>query len=81
MSTFNDRLDDIFSEHVAEPKTLPQDAASVRIRAEFTEKCPRCHGTGRFVGYTGRTLGDCFICSGTGYRSFKTAPKARQRGF
>ena len=75
----NDRFDDIFGEHVAEPKALPQDAASVR--AEFTEKCPRCHGTGRFVGHTGRTLGDCFICSGTGYRSFKTAPKARQRGF
>ena len=80
----NDRHDDIFGDNLAEPtfakpKTLPQDAASVR--AEFTEKCPRCHGTGRFVGYTGRTLGDCFICSGTGYRSFKTAPKARQRGF
>ena len=81
----NDRLDDIFGDNLADatfgkPKTLPQDAASVRIRAsapEFAERCPKCRGTGRFTSYTGRPLGECFACKGKGSKTFKTAPEAR----
>ena len=66
----NDRLDDIFGDDLAnvpfgEPKALPQDAASVRIREttpEFAERCPKCRGTGRFISYSGRPLGECFAC-------------------
>jgi len=29
-------------------------------------KCRKCKGTGKFIGYTGRTLGDCFACNGKG---------------
>jgi len=74
-------LDDIFGDDLAAtPKTLPQDAASVRIRAatpEFAERCPKCRGTGSFTGYSGRALGECFACKGRGSKTFKTAPEAR----
>lgn len=29
-------------------------------------RCDKCRGSGRFVGYTGRVLGDCFACKGKG---------------
>jgi len=78
----NDRIDDIFGDDLvaAAPKALPQDAASVRIRAatpEFAERCPKCRGTGRFVSYSGRALGECFACKGRGSKTFKTTPEAR----
>jgi hypothetical protein len=78
----NDRLDDIFGEDLvaAEPKTLPQDAASVRIREttpDFAERCPKCRGTGRFISYSGRALGECFACKGKGSKTFKTSPETR----
>lgn len=28
--------------------------------------CPKCNGTGRFVSYSGRVLGNCFKCDGSG---------------
>src|ERR1700721_1380317 len=28
--------------------------------------CGKCHGRGNFVGYTGRVVGKCFACEGTG---------------
>ena len=64
------------------PRALPTDAASVRIREQtpvFAEQCPKCRGTGSFVGYTGRRLGQCFACKGAGKRTFKTAPEVRAR--
>lgn len=84
---FNDRLDDIFGDNLADPtfatpKRLPQDAASVRIREtvpQFAETCPKCRGTGRFVGCTGRPLGQCFTCKGAGKRTFATSPETRAR--
>jgi len=82
MSTFNDRLDDIFGDDLADakPKTLPQDAASVRIREttpDFAERCPKCRGTGRFISYSGRAMGECFACKGNGSKTFKTSPETR----
>jgi hypothetical protein len=44
---------------------------------EYTETCPKCRGTGRFVGYSGRSLGQCFACKGAGRHSFKTSPEHR----
>jgi len=78
----NDRLDDIFGDNLADakPKTLPQDAASVRIREttpDFAETCPKCRGTGRFISYSGRALGECFTCKGKGSKTFKTSPETR----
>jgi hypothetical protein len=78
----NDRLDDIFGDDLvaSEPKALPQDAASVRIREttpEFAERCPKCRGTGRFISYSGRALGECFACKGKGSKTFRTSPETR----
>lgn len=28
--------------------------------------CAKCHGRGNFVGYSGRIIGKCFACNGTG---------------
>lgn len=28
--------------------------------------CVKCKGKGRFIGYTGRVVGNCFACNGTG---------------
>jgi len=37
--------------------------------------CAKCHGRGNFIGYTGRVVGRCFACDGTGLRSIE-GPKA-----
>ena len=39
------------------------DVAEVKAGDVF---CSKCHGRGKFVGYTGRTVGNCFACNGTG---------------
>lgn len=31
-------------------------------------QCWKCKGGGKFIGYAGKTLGDCFACKGTGLR-------------
>ena len=59
-------------------RPLPQDDASVRIRASapiFEENCRKCGGSGRF-GRT-RDLGPCFACKGKGKLSFKRSPEKR----
>ena len=37
--------------------------------------CAKCHGRGHFIGYTGRIVGKCFACDGTGLRPTE-GPKA-----
>jgi hypothetical protein len=37
--------------------------------------CVKCHGRGKFVGFTGRVVGNCFACDGTGLRPIE-GPKA-----
>lgn len=44
---------------------------------EFSEPCKKCRGTGRFVGYTGRLMGQCYTCKGAGKRTFKTSADTR----
>lgn len=45
----------------------------------YTEPCTSCRGSGTFVGYSGRTVGECFKCKGTGKLTFKTSPEARAK--
>lgn len=77
----NDSLDDLLTGGVpTERRELPMDPAFIKIREtvpEFTEKCPACHGTGRFVSWSGRVVGQCFKCKGKGSRTFKSSPEAR----
>ena len=46
---------------------------------EWTNPCPKCRGTGQFRGYSGRVVGACHMCKGSGKLTFKTSPEQRQR--
>lgn len=35
-------------------------------------QCQKCKGGGKFIGYTGRIVGECFACKGTGLRPERT---------
>lgn len=48
--------------------------------ATYRETCRKCNGRGRFVGYSGRSFGDCFACQGVGYKTYKTSPDERAKG-
>lgn len=80
---FNDSLDDLLGGTPSPlPKTLPMDDASVRIRQNvetFSETCPKCRGTGKFITYSGRVMGECFTCKGKGSKTFKTSSAQRQQ--
>lgn len=47
------------------------------VKSPVVEKCDKCHGSGQFYGYTGRSLGACFKCKGTGKLTF-ASPKAER---
>jgi hypothetical protein len=84
---FNDSIDDLLGGTPStEPKQLPQDAGFVRIREQgighvpaaqtFKVPCAKCHGTGSFRSYSGRTVGPCFTCKGKGF--FERKQSAQQ---
>jgi ribosome-binding protein aMBF1 (putative translation factor) len=52
-------------------------ASAQPIPTGFTQSCPKCRGTGNFVTYTGRILGQCFTCKGAGKMTFKSSPAQR----
>jgi hypothetical protein len=59
---------------------LPQDAQFARIREQqigVVENCSKCRGTGSFISYTGRRVGDCFHCKGAGKMTFKNPAPVR----
>lgn len=70
------RLDDttdlagMFGIEMAEDLAPQADVAA----AVASATCPKCHGRGNFIGYTGRIVGKCFACHGTGLRD-EAAPK------
>lgn len=58
------------------------DAKVARQKADaptYTQTCPKCKGSGRFVSYTGRVVGACNPCKGTGSLTFKTKPEHRAK--
>lgn len=60
---------------MAETKALPESYKA----PIFDEPCKKCGGSGRFRGYSGRTLGQCFACKGAGKFTYKTSREDRQR--
>lgn len=73
----DDDFSDLFggtpaSDAPAFAKRALSNATSTRT---FEQPCAKCSGTGRFVGYTGRVLGNCYTCKGTGVIRTKTDPK------
>ena len=51
------------------------DPSKVTSARTFETPCPSCRGSGRFRSYTGRIVGDCFKCKGSGVIRTKTDPK------
>lgn len=45
----------------------------------YEEPCKKCSGSGVFRSYSGRVVGNCFTCKGTGKQTFKTSPEARAK--
>ena len=45
----------------------------------YAQKCAKCGGTGRFSSYSGRVLGECFACKGSGTMTFKSSPEQRAK--
>lgn len=87
--THEDRLDDDFSDlfGTVEPGIADTEFAKAALSsvvadpiraATFEEPCTKCRGSGRFVGYTGRVLGACFTCKGTGVQVFKHSAETRE---
>jgi hypothetical protein len=75
----NDDLSDLLGNTgpVATPKVPPANYKPVN--EYITETCPKCHGTGRFVGYSGRDFGQCHTCRGKGKRTFKSTRNQRAK--
>lgn len=87
----DDSLDDLFGgELSAEDRAhgeklaaatfsnVSRTSGQAKSDGAFVERCPSCRGTGRFVSYSGRTVGDCFKCKGKGKLTFKTSPQQRE---
>lgn len=71
---FNDGLDAPAAAGPAMPSVAKAQAGE-----GFVEACPKCRGTGRFISYSGRTLGDCFACKGAGKRTFASSSDDRAK--
>jgi hypothetical protein len=56
------------------------NTASKNAEAVYVENCEDCRGSGRFTSWSGRVVGPCFKCEGSGKRSFKTSPEQRAKG-
>lgn len=80
MPALNDSLENLFAGDTGPVRTAPVRADAVEFKSaeqRFEENCPKCRGTGRFVGWSGRTVGQCFVCKGKGKQAFKTSPETR----
>jgi hypothetical protein len=64
-----------------EPVRTPNAHAAVTAANALVYACPckKCGGSGKFVGYTGRVIGPCFVCQGSGTQAFRTSPEQRAK--
>ena len=62
------------------PATPMMSVARAQTGEGFVEVCPKCNGSGKFVSYSGRVVGQCFACKGAGKNSYKSSPEARAKG-
>lgn len=80
----NDDLSDLaafeadFNIDLSKPRNA-EPIPAIPAKPLFEQPCRKCRGSGVFYGYSGRILGPCFTCKGTGKQTFKTAPEVRER--
>jgi len=77
MTHLDDDLSDLLGGPLSAAPRAPVTPPATCRQPSFTEKCPKCHGSGSFISYSGRTLGPCFACKGKGSNSFKTSAADR----
>ena len=65
---------DFVLRHLSQARPEPKLGGPV-----YEETCPKCGGSGVFLGYTGRVLGNCFNCKGSGKVTFKASPEERAK--
>jgi len=67
----SDDLDAVLNAPLRAPvTTAPGGPANDGIHVE---NCSKCRGSGRFVSYTGRIVGRCFTCEGSGKQAFRNS--------
>jgi len=77
--SFADEMEELLN---APARTAPAPMPEIVKVAEAAERriienCPKCRGTGRFISYSGRPLGECFTCKGAGKKAFANAAPVR----
>lgn len=80
MNIFDDMPNDLDSTtpHVSKPmEQIAQER--YRTKAQFEEKCEKCHGRGDFITWAGRNLGPCRACNGQGKKLFSQPKEVRER--
>jgi len=80
----NDTLEDLFNANGdtmvrRSPPSTYEPIESRIVRGTHEEQCGKCRGTGQFIGYSGRVLGECFACKGAGKKVYKNNAETRQR--
>lgn len=71
-------FDDLNTDPMTSTEAIKK-AAHIVNGGEASFPCPACRGTGRFVAYTGRTVGNCFKCKGAGKVSKGVAAAAKAK--
>jgi hypothetical protein len=69
--------DDLDALIAADAAPVKPDAALLPGAGLVKEPCSKCHGSGRFTSWSGRSLGACFTCNGTGFKTYKNAAPVR----
>lgn len=75
----DDDLTDIFGCKVDRAEVEAFETFQATQPAMHAQNCKACKGSGKFRSYTGRIVGDCFTCKGTGQMTYKTSPEQREK--
>lgn len=76
-ANLDDPLDDLFNAAAGERKAVPALPSGYTEKVMYHDVCKKCRGRGKFIGYTGIVLGDCFACKGAGKKVYRTSPEKR----
>lgn len=71
----------IFDNEPAPSKGDAEKASKLQVanggEGELTHTCAACKGRGKFISYSGRVVGNCFKCTGTGKVTARKAATAK----
>lgn len=76
MISIDDLKDDLPFDQSAKVSSV---LSKEKILDSFLQPCKKCKGRKSFYSYSGRAIGPCFTCKGTGQQAFKTSPERREK--